>query len=58
MAELIHSAQSFMNAKDAITVKRKKKAKRAKVGYTNHLEQGLHPKKAKTKEKKTKKAGK
>ena len=58
MAELIHSAQSFMNVKDAITVKRKKKAKRAKVGYTHHLEQGLHPKKVKTKEKKTKKAGK
>ena len=27
MAELIHSTQSFMNAEDAIIVKKKKKAK-------------------------------
>lgn len=58
MAELIHLAQSFMNAEDAITVKRKKKAKRVEARYTHHPEQGLCPKKAKTEEKKTKRAGK
>lgn len=54
MAELIHSAQSFLNAEDAITVKWKKKDKRVEAEYMHHP--GL--KKAKTKEKKTKRVGK
>lgn len=57
MAVLIHSAQSFMNAEDAIIVKQKKKVERAEVGYTHHPEQDLCPKKARMEEKKTKKAG-
>ena len=33
MAELIHSTQSFMNAKDKIIAKKKKKAEWVEVGY-------------------------
>ena len=52
MAELIHSTQKFMNAKDAIIAKKKKKmAKQVEARYMHHLEQGPHPKKAKTGEK-------
>ena len=51
MAELIHSAQSFMNAEDAIIAKKKKKAKRVKAGYVHHTEQGPRLKKVKTGEK-------
>ena len=47
MAELIHLAQSFMNAEDAIIGKKKKKTEWAKTGYVHHPEQGPHPKKAK-----------
>ena len=47
MAELIYSAQNFMNAKDAIIAK-KKKAERVETCYIHHLEQGPCPKKAKT----------
>ena len=36
MAELIHSAQSFMNAKDAIIAKKKKKVERVENGYVHH----------------------
>ena len=52
MAELIHSAQFFMNAKGAIIVKKKKKGERLENGYIHHSEQGPHPKKAKVGEKK------
>ena len=52
MAELIHSTQKFMNAEDAIIAKKKKKmAKQVEARYMHHLEQGPHPKKAKTGEK-------
>ena len=51
MAELIHSAQSFMNAKDAIIAKKKKKVERVENGYVHHPKQSPHPKKAKTGEK-------
>ena len=51
MAELIHSAQSFMNAEDAIIVKKKKKAEWAKASYVRHSGQGPCPKKAKIGEK-------
>ena len=59
MAELIHSAQSFMNVKDAIIAK-KKKVERVENGYVHHPKQSPHPKKAKTREKRDrdgKKAG-
>ena len=60
MAELIHSAQSFMNAKDAIIAKKKKKIEWMDNGYIYHPVQGPHPKKAKVGEKRdcdSKKAG-
>lgn len=54
MAELLHSAQSFMNVDDAITAKCKKKANWVEAGphagYI-HLEQNPHPKKARMGEK-------
>ena len=49
MAELIHSAQSFMNVEDTIIAKKKKKGERLENGYIHHQEQGL--KKAKVGEK-------
>ena len=51
MAELMHSAQSFRNAEDAIIVKKKKKVEWVEVRYIHHLEQGPRPKKAKMGEK-------
>ena len=36
MAELIHSAQSFMNAEDAIIAKKKKKGKRLENNFVHH----------------------
>ena len=59
MAELIHLAQSFMNAEDAIIAKKKQKSKQLEASYI-HPEQGPHPKKAKMGEKRNrdgKKAG-
>ena len=47
MVELMHLAQSFMNAEDRIIAKKKKKIERVETGYVHHLEQGPHPKKAK-----------
>ena len=38
MAELIHSAQSFMNAEDDIISKKKKKVERMEGGYVHHPE--------------------
>ena len=52
MSEFIHSAQSFMNAEDAIIVKKRKKSERMEVDLPCHLEQGPCPKKARTGEKK------
>ena len=60
MAELIHSAQNFMNVKDAIITKKRKRAKRMEVDLPRHPKQCPHPKKAWTGEKKdrdNKKAG-
>ena len=51
MAELIHSAQSFMNAEDTIIAKKKKKGERLENGYIHHPEQGPRPKKAEVGEK-------
>ena len=60
MAELIHSAQSFMNIEDAIIAKKKKKCERLENGCIHHPKQGPRPKKAKIREKRdrdNKKAG-
>ena len=38
MAELIHSAQSFMNAEGAIIANKKKKGERLDNGYIHHPE--------------------
>ena len=51
MAELIDSSQSFMNAKDAIIAKKKKKVERVETSYVHHPEQGPRPKIARTGEK-------
>ena len=51
MAELIHSAQSFMNVEDTIIAKKKKKGERLENGYIHHQEQGPCLKKAKVGEK-------
>ena len=38
MAKLIHSAQSFMNAKHTIIAKKKKKGEQLENNYIHHLE--------------------
>ena len=45
MAELVHSAQNFMNAKDAIIAKKRKRAERIEANLPCHSEQGPRPKK-------------
>ena len=45
MAELIHSAQNFMNVEDAIIAKKRKRAKRMEGNPAHRFEQGPHPKK-------------
>ena len=60
MAKLIHSAQNFMNSKDAIIAKKRKRAERMEADLPRHSEQGPRPKKGRTREKKdrdNKKAG-
>jgi len=52
MAELIHLAQNFMNAEDVIIAKKRKRAERMETNLTCHSEQGPHPKKGRTKDKK------
>ena len=52
MAGLIHSAQSFMNAEDAIIAKKRKRAKWMEAKLPRHSKQGPHPKKARAGEKK------
>ena len=52
MAELVHSAQNFMNAKDAIIAKKGKRSERIEGNPSRHSEQGPHPKKGQTKERK------
>ena len=52
MAKLIHSAQNFMNAKDAIIAKKRKIAEHMEADLLCHLEKGPRPKKARTREKK------
>ena len=60
MAELVHSAQNFMNAEDAIITKKRKRAERMEAELPRHPEQGPRLKKARMGEKKdrdNKKAG-
>ena len=59
IAELIHSAQNFMNAEDAIIAKKRKRAERIEANSTRYSEQGPCPKKGRMKDKKNrdKKAG-
>ena len=60
MAELVHSAQNFMNVEDAIIAKKRKRAERIEANSTRHTEQGPHSKKGRVEEKKdrdNKKAG-
>ena len=45
MAELIHSAQNFMNVEDVIIAKKRKRAERTKANPMCHAEQGPRPKK-------------
>ena len=52
MTELIHSAQNFMNAEVAIIAKKKKRAERMEAHPARHSEQGPHPKKGWTEDKK------
>ena len=60
IAELVHSAQNFMNAEDAIIAKKRKRAERMEANSMRHAEQGPCPKKGQVEEKKdrtNKKAG-
>ena len=58
MAELVHSAQNFMNAKSAIIAKKRKRAERMEADLPCHPDQGSRPKKARMGEKKNnRKAG-
>ena len=45
MTELVHSAQNFMNAKDAIIAKKRKRVERTEANLTRHSKQAPHPKK-------------
>ena len=60
MAELVHSAQNFMNAEDAIISKKRKRIERMEANPTRYYKQGPRPKKGWTEDKKDrdyKKAG-
>ena len=60
MAELVHSAQNFMNAEDVIIAKKRKRGERMEANSMRHAEQGPRPKKGRVEEKKdrdNKKAG-
>ena len=59
MAELVHSAQNFMNAEDAIIAKKRKRVEKMEANPTRHSEQGHRPIKGRTEDKKDrdKKAG-
>ena len=52
MAELVHSAQNFMNAEDVIIAKKRKRAERTKANPMRHAEQGPRPKKGRVEGKK------
>ena len=52
MAELIHSAQNFMNAENTIIAKKRKRVERVEANLPRHSEQGPRLKKGRTREKK------
>ena len=52
MAELVHSAQNFMNVEDTIIAKKRKRAERMEANPMRNPEQGHHPKKGRTEDKK------
>ena len=52
MAELVHLAQNFMNAEDAIITKKRKRAERMEANPKRHSEQGPRPKKGQMEDKK------
>lgn len=52
MTELVHSAQSYINGEGEIIAKKRKRAERMEAEFPHHPEQGPHPKKARTREKK------
>ena len=52
MAELVHSAQNFMNVEDAIIAKKRKRVERMEGNPARHFEQGPHPKMGWTEDKK------
>ena len=52
MAKLVHSAQNFMNAEDAIIAKKRKRAERMDANNTRHTKQVPHLKKGRTEDKK------
>ena len=43
MAKLVHSAQNFMNAEDAIIAKKRKRAERMEADLPRHPESGPRP---------------
>ena len=52
MVELAHSTKNFMNAEDTIIAKKIKRAERMEANPVQHSEQGPHPKKGRTEDKK------
>ena len=52
MAELVHSAQNFMNEEDTIIAKKRKRAERMEADLPHHPKQGPRPMKARSGEKK------
>ena len=52
MAEFVHLAQNFMNAKDTIIAKKRKRAERMEANPVRHSKQGPRLKKGQTKDKK------
>ena len=52
MAELVHLAQNFMNAEDAIIAKKRKRTERTEANPARHTDQRPRPKKGHAEEKK------
>ncbi|XP_065634669.1 uncharacterized protein LOC136069749 [Quercus suber] len=51
MAELVHSAQNFMNAEDAIIAKKRKRVEKVEANPPRQSKQGPRPKKGRTEDK-------
>ena len=52
MAELVHSAQNFMNTEDAIITKKRKRSEKVEANPSRHPKQGPRPKKGRMEERK------